>query len=166
MITRYVKKNVRYFRSLMKKLYSAASFRVRILLLRGHTCTWQYIRISCCVAVPACGRSGLWHFRSVAVPVVAVSVCGRFGLSPFLFVAVSVCRRYDLLPIYITWVAVRIWFFWYFLFVLLLWSPFTNLVSESKACINNHTYCWCRMYSHIYANGCSLKSRWRWCMHE
>ena len=51
------------------------------------------------VAVPVCGRSGLWPFR-----LVAVSVCGRSGLWPFRFVAVSVvtvsvCGRYDLLPI-------------------------------------------------------------------
>ena len=53
------------------------------------------------VAVPVCGRFGLWPFRSVSVPVcvrsglwpfrsVAVSVCGRSGLWPFQFVAVSV----------------------------------------------------------------------------
>ena len=40
-----------------------------------------------------CGRSGLWPFRSVAVP-----VCGRFGLWPFRFVAVPVCGRFGLWP--------------------------------------------------------------------
>ena len=57
------------------------------------------------VAVPVCGRFGLWPFRFVAVPVcgrsglwpfrfVAVPVCGRSGLWPFRFVAVSVCGRF------------------------------------------------------------------------
>ena len=45
------------------------------------------------VAVPVCGRFGLWPFRSVAV-----SACGRSGLWPFRFVAVSVCGRFGLWP--------------------------------------------------------------------
>ena len=55
------------------------------------------------VAVSVCGLFGLWPFRFVAV-----SVCGRFGLWPFWFVAflvcgisvvaVTVCGCYDLLP--------------------------------------------------------------------
>ena len=81
----------------------------------------KYIRISCRVALPACGHFGLWPFRLVVVSVyggfglwpflfVAVSICSRFGLWAFRFVAfqfvavsvvaVSFCRRYDLLPIY------------------------------------------------------------------
>ena len=32
------------------------------------------------VAIPVCGRFGLWAFRFVGV-----SVCGRFGLWPFRF---------------------------------------------------------------------------------
>ena len=56
------------------------------------------------MAVLVCGRSGLWPFRFVVVPVcgrswfVAVSVCGRSGLWPFRFVAVSVCGRSGLWP--------------------------------------------------------------------
>ena len=45
------------------------------------------------MAVPVCGRFGLWPFRSVAV-----SVCGRFGLWPFRSVAVPVCGRFGLWP--------------------------------------------------------------------
>ena len=45
------------------------------------------------VALPVCGRFGLWPFRSVAVP-----VCGRSGLWPFWSVAVSVCGRFGLWP--------------------------------------------------------------------
>ena len=45
------------------------------------------------VAVPVCGRFGLWPLRSVAVP-----VCGHFGLWPFRFVAISVCGRSGLWP--------------------------------------------------------------------
>ena len=45
------------------------------------------------MAVPVCGRSGLWPFRFVAVP-----VCGHFGLWPFRFVAVPVCGLSGLWP--------------------------------------------------------------------
>ena len=59
------------------------------------------------VAVPVCGCFGLWPFRFVAVP-----VCGRFGLWPFRFVAVSVvavsvCGRHDLLP-YVSMLGIRL----------------------------------------------------------
>ena len=106
-----------YFEVLWRNRYSTASFRVHIMLPRSHTCTWRYIRISCCVAILACGRSGLWPFRFVAVSVcgrfglwpfrsVAVSICGRFGLWPFRFVAVSVCGLFGLWPF-------RLWPFWF-----------------------------------------------------
>ena len=67
---------------------------------------WQLMWwVTTYVAIPVCGRSGLWPFRSVAVSVcvpfglwpfrfVAVSVWGRSGLWPFRFVAVSVCGRF------------------------------------------------------------------------
>ena len=45
-------------------IYSTTSFRVRILLPRSHTCALQSIRISCHVAVLACGRFGLWPNKS------------------------------------------------------------------------------------------------------
>ena len=45
------------------------------------------------VAVPVCGRFGLWPLRFVAVP-----VCGRSGLWPFRFVAVQVRGRFGLWP--------------------------------------------------------------------
>ena len=50
------------------------------------------------VAVSICGRSGLWPFRFVAVPVCGLSVCGRSGLWPFRSVAVPVCGRSGLWP--------------------------------------------------------------------
>ena len=60
------------------------------------------------MAVPVCGRYGLWRFRSIAVSVCGRSglwplVCGHSGLWPFQFVAVSVvavsvCGSYGLLP--------------------------------------------------------------------
>ena len=61
------------------------------------------------MCVYICGRSGLWPFRFVAVPVwgrfglwpfqfVAIPVCGRSGLWPFRFVAVPVCGRFGLWP--------------------------------------------------------------------
>ena len=45
------------------------------------------------MAIPVCGRFGLWPFRFVAVP-----VCGLFGLWPFRSVAVPVCGRFGLWP--------------------------------------------------------------------
>ena len=56
-----------------------------------------------------CGRSSLWPFRCVAVPVcgrsclwpylfVAASVCGGSGFWPFRFVALLVCGRCGLWP--------------------------------------------------------------------
>ena len=60
------------------------------------------------MAVPVCGRSGLWpvcgRFRIVAASVCGLfgvwpfSVCGRFGLWPFQCMAVSVCGRFGLCP--------------------------------------------------------------------
>ena len=70
---------------LWKNIYSTTSFRVRILLTRSHTYALQSIRISCCVAVLACGLLGQWPFRFVAVP-----ICGNFSLRPIWFVAFSV----------------------------------------------------------------------------
>ena len=80
-----------FSKSFEKNINSTVSFRERILLPKIHTCAWQYIRTSCCGAVLACGRSGLWPFRSVAIP-----VCGHFGLWPFRCVALSVCGRFSL----------------------------------------------------------------------
>ena len=57
-----------------------------------------YIRIVCRLAVPACGRVGLWPCLFVAVSVCGLSVCGCSGLWPFRFVAVSVCGLFGLWP--------------------------------------------------------------------
>ena len=45
------------------------------------------------MAIPVCGRFGLWPFRFVTVP-----VCGHFGLWSFRSVAVPVCGRFGLWP--------------------------------------------------------------------
>ena len=54
------------------------------------------------VAVPVCGRFGLCPFGFVAV-----LVCDRFGWWPFRFVAVSVCGRSSLWPFRLVAVSVE-----------------------------------------------------------
>ena len=105
MMTQYLKKQSRIFKSFIEKnVYSTMSFRVRILLPKSHTCALQYIGLSSHVAVPVCGHFGLWLFWFVAVLVggrFGLWPFGlwpfrpdRFGLWPFRFVNISVCGRF------------------------------------------------------------------------
>ena len=52
------------------------------------------------VAVSVCGRFGLWPFGLWPFRSVAVSVCGRSGLWPIRFVVIPVCGRSGLWPLW------------------------------------------------------------------
>ena len=104
MITRYVEKQLRIFKVLRKKpsiqqlVLECVSCCPEVIhapgnILRHHV-VWPFRSL----AVPVCGRFGLWPFGLWPFRFVAVSVCGCSGLWPFRSVTDSVCGRSSLWP--------------------------------------------------------------------
>ena len=94
MKTRYVEKPLRILKKKTQLLLECAFCSPDVIHMPcnilGCHFVWpfQSVAVSVC-GLSVCGRSGLWPFRSVTIP-----VCGRFGLWLFWFVAFPICGRF------------------------------------------------------------------------